>query len=80
MCIKEGCTAYLQEYVIGEPVPQRAIIGGLLTNGDTVFVGFYQTLNQPIGVLYPGYYIEGADHIQGAYHAATSSTHILVIM
>ena len=40
-------TAYLQPFSFGDRLPERAVIGGLLANGDTIFVAFHSKVANP---------------------------------
>ena len=59
--IKDGCTAYLHPYTIGNALPSRSVVGGVMPDGKTTYIAYYTKW----GVMFPGYYIEGAAYVQG---------------
>ena len=76
--IKEGCTVYSQPYMIGERIPQRAVIAGSLSNGQSIYVASVDLPNQPT-VRIPGYYILANGYAQSRYRRS-DQFHILIVL
>ena len=75
--IMEGCTVYSQPYIMGEPLPKRAVIADTLASGDYVYVAS----NGPEGTgqRLPGYFIVSNGYARSVYYQ-TTRFNILVVL
>ena len=65
--VVEGCTIFWVPYTAGRPLPSQAVIGGVMANGDVVYVVKFDCIFNGKVKSISGYYIEGAPHATSGY-------------
>ena len=77
--VVESCTIFWIPYTAGNPLPSRAVIGGVMTNGDVPYVVKFDIVHNGNMVILSAYYIEGAAHAITDY-AGTRYSETMMMM
>ena len=79
LCVMEGCTTFWVPYTAGGPLPSRAVIGGVMANGDVAYVVKFDIIHNGDVKSISGYYIRGAAHATSGF-AGTRHAKIMMMM
>ena len=78
--VVEGCTIFCVPYTAGNPLPPRAVIGGVMANGDVPYVVKFDCIHNGKVESISGYYIEGATHAISGYYSTRYSTNMTMMV
>ena len=78
LVIREGCTAFLQLYNVGDPWLSGAVVAGKKSNGDSIYMVVFDVRSQTV----PGHYSPGDTHAHSSMRGPRTSTimEVLVIV
>ena len=78
--VVEGCTIFWVPYTVGEPLPSRAVIEGVMANGDVPYVVKFDCIHNGKVESISGYYIEGATHAISGYYSTRYATNMTMMV
>ena len=75
--IADDCTAFWVPYTAGQPIPKKAVVGGHMTSGETLYVVKFDYISI---TTISGYYIEGALHAVSVYGAKARTSDVMMML
>ena len=78
--IADDCTAFWVPYRAGDPLPARAVTGGLMASGEVGYAVKFDILHNSETVTISGYYTEGASHAISAYYGFRDSNTMMMLV